>query len=323
MGGDPARLHRHKVPQVRTRVPVADGALFLEPRDEDAELLERWLPRPHPDPDEPRAGVTLRVIGDSERQWIAGQLEGPPTLSLGTVRASVEATTRRVALAGRIGVGVLDLARGMGAIDSGGALEDGYTMLTLAAGLLLAAQGRVLAHAAAVRRPDGGVLLLAGDSRAGKSTTTLTLARAPGWAWLSDDQVVLAPRQDESVEVLGWARQAHLDEGYDRGESTGQRRDADPALIARLPWVARGILAGAVLPVVRPDYPSARRPATATAALEALIRQGAWILAEGVAARMALGVLRTAAGKEAWHLDLGRDTYAEPDRLAAMVLGTP
>jgi hypothetical protein len=38
---------------------------------------------------------------------------------------------------------------------------------------------------------------------------------------------------------------------------------------------------------------------------------------------MVLGVLRTAAGKEAWHLDLGRDTYAEPDRLAAMVLGTP
>jgi len=307
---------------VTTRVPVADGALYLEPRDQDAGLLERWLPRPHPVPDEPRTGVTLRVIEDSERQWITARLEGPVTLSLGTVRASVDAASRRVALAGRAGVGVLDLGRGMGTLDPGGDLEDGYTMLTLAAGLLLAAQGRVLAHAAAVRRPDGGILLLAGDSRAGKSTTTLTLARAPGWAWLSDDQVVLAPLPDESVEVLGWARQAHLDLGYESGRSTGQRRDADPALVARLPWVARGVLAGSLLPVVRPDSPSLRRPATATAALEALIRQGAWILAEGLAARMALGVLRTAAGKDAWHLDLGRDTYGEPERLAAVVLGT-
>jgi hypothetical protein len=194
-------------------------------------------------------------------------------------------------------------------------------MLTIAAGLLLSAQGRVLVHAAAVRRPDGGVLLLAGDTHCGKSTTTLTLAQSPGWAWMSDDQVILSKADDGSVEVLAWARRPHLDSGYLEGGTTGERQDADAGFVRSLPWVARGRLAGVLLPVVAGSEPSRAAPAPAAAVLEALVRQGAWILADSTAARLSLGVLTAAAALGARRLSLGLDCYAKPDRLAALVDG--
>jgi hypothetical protein len=231
----------------------------------------------------------------------------------------VDAPSRRVALAGRLGEGVLDLEAGTGGIDPGGAPNDGYTMLTMAAGLLLAAQGRVLVHAGAVRRPDGGVLLLVGDTHSGKSTTTLTLARAAGWAWLSDDQVVLVAGPGGSVETLAWARRPHLDAGYSRGDSVGERRDADPDLLDSLTWVPGGRLGGILLPRVVGDSPSRTSPGPAAAVLEALIRQGAWLVAEPTAARAAMAVLRRAAELGARQVELGRDCYAAPERLAALL----
>lgn len=304
---------------MKMRVPVAEGSLAVEHREEDAELLERWLPRPHPELQEARVVVAFEELEAVDRTWLAERAHGPPTLSLATVRAWVDAGHRRVAIAGRAGLGVVNLAEGHGTIDPRGALDDGYSMLTLAAGLLLAAAGRVLVHAGAVRRPDGGVLLLAGDTHSGKSTTALTVARAPGWAWLSDDQVVLAPQPDGAVEVFGWVRHPHLDAGYDRGQSTGRRRDADPDFIASLPWVPSGRLAGSVLPAVRERAPSTARPAAATEALEALIRQGAWIMAEGGSARSALKIVRAAAGEPARHVDLGLDCFAQPEKLAVLL----
>jgi hypothetical protein len=258
-------------------------------------------------------------MGAGDRSWLASCLLKPPTLSFGSVRAWVDDASRRVALAGRVGEGVLDLAAAMGTIDPHGALDDGYTMLTVAAGLLLAARGRVLLHGAAIRRPDGGVVLLAGDTHCGKSTTALTIARAPGWAWLSDDQVVLAPLSSSAVEVLAWARLPHLDAGYHQGESTGERRDASPELLGSLPWTARGALAATVLPQVRAAQPSGTRPASAGSAMEALVRQGAWIMAEPGSARLTLGVLRAAAGLTSRFLDLGLDSYGRPDRLAELL----
>jgi hypothetical protein len=305
---------------VSGHVPVADGALVLIPRDEDAALVERWLPAPHPHPDQGRAFVSLRSLKAGELSWLEESGGRAPTLGFGGVRAWVDAPTRRVVLAGRTSRGVLCLAEGTGVLDPAGAVDDGYTMLTMAAGLLLAAQGRVLVHAAAVRKPDGGVLLLAGDTHCGKSTTTLTLARSRGWAWLSDDQVVLTSSDDGSVEVLAWARRPHLDAGYLQGANTGERRDAEPGFVRSLAWAARGGLAGVLLPVVVGSEPSRSEPAPAAAALEALVRQGAWMLADPTAARMSLGVLSAAAAFGAWRLSLGLDCYATPDRLSKLVV---
>jgi hypothetical protein len=163
------------------------------------------------------------------------------------------------------------------------------------------------------------VLLIAGDTHSGKSTTALTLARADRWAWLSDDQVLLSARPDDVIDVFGWVRRPHLDHGYDQGVSLGTRREADPEFVGSLPWVPTGALAGSVLPVVRPEAVSGTSPARPGDALEALIRQGAWIMAEREAARAALRVLRIAAGKPAYRLELGRDTFAAPERLARVL----
>ena len=285
-------------------VPVADGALGIQPRDQDAPLLEAWLPRPHSDPSTPEVLVRLGPLDDADLLWLTAQAERPSTFSVGSVHAWVDRDARRVGLAGRVAPGVLDLETGYGVIDPQDALDDGRTMLTIAAGLLLAGRKRVLLQAAAVRRPDGGVLLLAGETQTGKSTTALTLARAPGWAWLSDDQVILAPAPDNGVEVFAWARRPNADAGYD---------------LNSLPWEARGPLAGSLLPLVNANALSAIRPAPGTAVMEALIRQGAWIMAEPGSAKAALEVLSLAASFPARFLDLGLDTHGRPDRLTALL----
>src|SRR3989441_8434802 len=101
--------------------------------------------------------------------------------------------------------------------------RDLYSMLTISAALLLARLERALVHAAAVVAPDGHAWLLAGDARSGKSTSCATLAAA-GWGYVSDDQVVLAARED-GVEVEGWLRPFHLDRNGEGGEPTGERRE--------------------------------------------------------------------------------------------------
>jgi hypothetical protein len=61
------------------------------------------------------------------------------------------------------------------------------------------------------------------------------------------------------------------------------------------------------------------RPAAAAEALEALIRQGAWIMAEGGSARSALKIVRAAAGEPARHVDLGPDCFAQPEKVALLL----
>ncbi|HTS89502.1 MAG TPA: hypothetical protein VMG41_13500 [Gemmatimonadales bacterium] len=302
----------------RARIAVADGGLWLESLPDHDELIRRWLPRPHPDPSSPLVTVRLGRLPDGERHRLLAHTD-KPALTLGPVRAWVDPGTRAVSLAGRFGAGLVNLAAGAAELDPGDSPEEGYAMLTLAAGLLLASVGRVLLHAGAVSRPDGGVLLVAGDTHSGKSTTTLTLARLSGWAWLSDDQVVLASRDDGGVEVFGWARRPHLDTGYLSGESTGQRGDAEMRFLAGLTWSGRGPHTGTLLPRIEPNGRSVGRGASAGAVMEALVRQGAWIMAEPETARSTLGVLQRAAALPARALDLGPDSYARPDRLATLL----
>src|SRR5690606_33365128 len=98
------------------------------------------------------------------------------------------------------------------------ACADLYSMLTLSAALLLGRLERTPIHAAAVVAPNGQALLLAGDARVGKSTTTVNLITA-GWDYLSDDQIVLE-RAGADLRVEGWPRLFYLDEGWEAGTPT-------------------------------------------------------------------------------------------------------
>jgi hypothetical protein len=75
---------------------------------------------------------------------------------------------------------------------------DGLVAIALA--WLLAPRARYLLHGAAIARDGVGYLVL-GESRAGKSTLGAGALEA-GWALLSDDLVVLAPRRD-GIELFG------------------------------------------------------------------------------------------------------------------------
>src|SRR5207245_2100927 len=197
----------------------------------------------------------------------------PATLALDRVAAWVDQGHATAVLRGAApsSGGLLSLAAGRGRMQvdpAGGAQEaarDLYSMLTISAALLLARLERALVHAAAVVAPDGDAWLLVGDARSGKSTTCATLAAA-GWGYVSDDQVVLAARED-GVEVEGWLRPFHLDRNGEGGEPTGERREGAPADLGLAGWRRRAPLARGVLPVAagarraaRPAGTSAGRP---------------------------------------------------------------
>src|SRR5439155_2770331 len=187
---------------------VADGALRLALERSLYRLAERWIPQGLGEPgDAPaRAMISVRASPVPLRRPTER-----PTLMLGGVAVWVDQDRAVALLRGAVpsSGGVLSLAAGRARlqVDATGApavAADLYSMLTASAALLLAGLGRALVHAAAVVASDGGTWLLAGDARAGKSTTCATLASA-GWGYLSDDQVVLTSRQD-GIEVEGWLR---------------------------------------------------------------------------------------------------------------------
>src|SRR2546422_9299837 len=123
-----------------------------------------------------------------------------------------------------------------------------------------------------IRRPPRSTLFpyttlfrsLAGDARSGKSTTCATLAAA-GWGYVSDDQVVLAARED-GVEVEGWLRPFHLDRSGEGGEPTGERREGAPAELGLAGWRRTARPAGVILPIVAPRQVTVLTPGPTAAA---------------------------------------------------------
>ena len=194
-------------------------------------------------------------------------------------------------------------------------------MLTASAALLAGRRGRAVLHAAAAITPDGGAWMLVGDAWAGKSTTTATLVAAR-WDYLSDDQVVLGDATG-GLALEGWPRTAHLDAGWRRGAPEGRRVDADLARLGGGRWRRAAPLAGILLPGVAPDEPTVLAPAPASRALEALLRQSPWLLADRDAAPGILALLTRAASLPAFSLRLGRDTFARPDALLAILTELP
>jgi len=295
---------------------VADGALRLTLERSLYRLAERWIPQGLGEPDDApaRAMISVRASPVPLRRPAER-----PTLVLGGVAVWVD-QDRAIALlrgAAPASGGVLSLVAGRARlqVDATGApaAADLYSMLTVSAALLLAGLGRALVHAAAVVAPDGDAWLLAGDARAGKSTTCATLASG-GWGYLSDDQVVLTGRED-GIEVEGWLRPFHLDE-----DGAGERREVAPAELGLAGWRRTARLAGTIFPVVAPVEPTLLTPLSPANALARLVRQTPWLLAGRRTAPAVLALLTRAVAGGAFSLRLGRDTYRNPARLGSLDL---
>jgi len=300
---------------------VSDGAVRLVLDRPLYSLAERWIPQGLREPAGVPARATISVCGG---QAPLGAPAERATVSLDRVAAWVDDAHATAVLRGAIpsSGGVLSFAARHARlqVDPARAQEaaaDLYSLLTVAAALLLADLGRALVHAAAVVAPDGGAWLLAGDARSGKSTTCATLAAA-GWGYLSDDQVVLAPRED-GVEVEGWLRPFHLDSTGEDGEPTGERRTVPIAELGLAGWRRTARLAGLILPAVAAREATRLTPAPAADALAALVRQSPWLLASGRTGSAGLALLGHAAKGGAFNLWLGRDTFRDPARLQACV----
>jgi len=299
-----------------THVLLRDGALRLEAAPDLLPLLTNWLPlltyaERAPDPH----GSVVRVVrGDPLPPPAA-----PPALRLGTADAWVEGDV--AVLAGRAAgcSGSVDLRAGRAELRAppGAAGDEArwelYSMASLACALLLNRMGRTLAHAAGVVAPDGGAWLLVGDTHAGKSTTAANLLRC-GWGYVSDDNVVLA-RGSKGIEVEGWPRHFHMDEGWEAGAPLGRRGAVDPRERWPGQWTDAAPLAGLLFPRVEPAQPTALARCPPGEALAALLRQSPWLLADRGSAPAVLALLRDAAARPAFTLRLGLDSYADPPLL--------
>lgn len=313
------------VPSPIIAPPIAlleSGQLFLDVDTRALDRVEGWLPRiprhgANPTADAARIRVSVNPVpplAPTER----------PLFTMAGVEGHREADSGRVHLYHKRGSGwgMVDLAARRADLSvAGGALAPGerdmaaFTLLTLASALLLNRMGGALVHAAAVAPEGKGAWLLAGDSFSGKTTTSVNLIRG-GWSYLSDDHVVLSAHPDGGgVGVEGWPRAFHLDEGFDRGVSTGSRGTVDPGALAPGRWRRSAPVAGLLFPRVEADRPTALERIDAGDALARLIRQSPWLLSDPPAAPAVLRLMQCAANLPAYALRLGTDTFRHPARL--------
>jgi len=122
--------------------------------------------------------------------------------------------------------------------------------------------------------------------------------------------VVLRFGDEGGVEVEGWPRRAHLDEGWTDGVVTHTRGVVDLRARWGDRWIARAPLGGVLLPTVRAEEPTRVTAVDGATAFTALVRQSPWLLADRGAAAAGAGLLRAVATHRAFGLELGRDSYA-------------
>lgn len=189
-----------------------------------------------------------------------------------------------------------------------------YSVLTLASAYLIGRCGGVLLHAGCVVDPDGGAWLLVGDSHAGKTTTCVSLALA-GWRLVADDHVVLH-RDERGVQVEGWPRHAHLDTGYGSGAIHGVRDRVDLGTFGPIVWCASAPLVGVLVTSIAAEAPTRAARVRGARGLAALLRQGAWLMADPPVAGGALELLNAAVSGRSYELVLGEDAYARGDIIA-------
>lgn len=277
-----------------------------------------WLPlhTAAPEAADPAAviEVTARPIGEAD---VAGDV----LLHFDGVRAYSHGATISLIGASRVrGRIALEARRASLHVPPGGDSRQGgdvYSMLTLASAFLLGRLGGALVHAGGVVDPAGRAWLLVGDTHAGKTTTCVSLVDA-GWRWLADDQVVVRFGRGGGgeIEVQGWPRRAHLDEGWRDAVVTGMRGTVDLRERWGDRWVARAPLGGVLLPSVRADEPTRAVRIDEASAFAALVRQSPWLMADRGAASAVMSLLRATASSASLAVSLGRDSYARGDVLA-------
>jgi hypothetical protein len=309
---------------------LPDGALALEVMPAAEAWVADWRPRASFGvPGGSGARITVTVADDDA---------APPSFSAGPENRVLRLGGAELFAAGQ-GDWVLRTAAGVrGRVpgrSGGGRTEHGarirvpagepdevrrweaFSALTLAAALLLARMGRSLIHAGAVVDPEGRAWLLPGDTHSGKTTVCTSLLDR-GWGLLSDDQAVVW-HDGGAIRATGWVRPFHLDAGWAERRITGERESVDPAALAPDATLADAPLAGVLLPEVVADAPTAAAHASQGAVVEALVRQSPWLMVDPDIGAPLLALFRALATGPRHRLRLGRDSYARPRRLEAVV----
>lgn len=300
-----------------------DRSLRLDVEPSLAPLLADWAPVAASSPLSEIAvpdAADVAVITVTTGGGIPTEPDGEPYVCLGGASCWVDDDRARATLLGAGGAsGVVDLVAMRAEITApvvataatGAALR---AMCTIAAALLLGRRGSTLVAASAVIAPDGGGWLLVGEASSGKSTTAANLIRG-GWSYLADEEVMLHTGARGSVWLEGWPRALALDAGWEDGAMRRRRTSVPPANIGRGRWRRTAPLAGVILTRLAPETRTELTHATPDDALAGLVLATPWLLADRESSRFELGVLRQAARAAAWHLRLGRDTYADNIRL--------
>lgn len=194
--------------------------------------------------------------------------------------------------------------------------------------LLLRPHGFLPLHAAALAHGEHGLLLVA-ESDAGKSTTAFTLVRQ-GWAFLSDDSVLLRTGAD-GIGAFGFRRTFGLDVGaearFPELAAVEARQPSDPdkyavPVDAMYPEQSVAACRPSVLifPSIESRAESILEPLTKVEAVVGLAAQSALITFRADWAPAHFEALRDLAHQaSAYRLRAGRDLLSDPSRLVELL----
>jgi hypothetical protein len=198
------------------------------------------------------------------------------------------------------------------------------TFLTTVLVFLLRRAGWHHVHGATAKDQQGRGWLIAGNARAGKSTTAALLA-SRGWPVGTDDTAFLVD-EGEHVSVKAYHSPIALREGgyalLNRQAGQYQERRRKMAC-----WPEE--LGGSWLPSIEPDillFPtvgdsvSQAEPIGTREALAELVRWSAWVVLEPELAQEHLDLLaRLAKQAKSYRVLLGRDLFENPNRLTELI----
>ena len=170
--------------------------------------------------DEPRCAAEVERVFGSLPTDVGGEAAGGPATRLAYRLRVDDGATIDIQLDGRSVGGANSVAAALS-----------YAQWHLNQEVIAHSSDRALLHAGAVRRPGGGLVVLPGQTNAGKSTLTAGLVRA-GWGYLTDELVGITPGTGEAG---GYRKALSLDPGAwplfpeAAPASTPTRTDAAPA----------------------------------------------------------------------------------------------